>query len=271
VLVVDAGRPRNRFSPAVHGVLGHDGKDPATLLAAARAELLAYPTAEILFGEVVEARSSDDVFELGLLSGQGLCARRLILATGVVDELPDLPGLAERWGVTVLHCPYCHGYEVAGRRLGVLATGEAAGHQGLLLPDWSSDVTLFANGAFAPDHAQRAALAARGVRIEESPVAALVGAAPALEGIGLADGRVVPSDALFVAPRSRPASRLAAALGCAFDEGPLGPIVRTDPLKATTVPGVFAAGDAARAMANVSLAVADGVLAGVSAHRSLVF
>jgi thioredoxin reductase len=192
-----------------------------------------------------------------------------VLATGIVDELPDVPGLRERWGVTVLHCPYCHGYEVADRRLGVLATGEASLHQALLVPDWSPDVTLFTNGAFAPDEAQRGVLAARGVRVEARPVEALVGEVPSLAGVRLRGGDVVALDALFTMSRTRMASPLAEQLGCAFDDGPFGPVIRTDARKETTVPGVYAAGDAARVPHNASWAVADGVTAGIYAHQSL--
>ena len=270
VLVVDAGRPRNRFARASHGFLGQDGRAPADVAADARAQVLAYPTAGLVEGEAEHARRAGDGFEVVLASGETLRAARLVLATGVVDELPEVEGLRERWGVTVLHCPYCHGYEVADRRLGVLATGPASMHQAMLIPDWSADVTLFTNGAFAPDAEQRAALAARGVRVEERPVRALLGDAPRLDGVRLADGEVVPLDALFTASRTRMASPLAEQLGCALDEGMNGPIVRTDDFKETTVPGVYAAGDATRAMHNATFASADGVLAGISAHRSLI-
>ena len=269
VLVVDAGRPRNRFAHAAHGFLGQDGRAPADIVAAGRAEVLAYPTAAFRADEVTQACAGDGAFALTLASGATVAARRLVLATGIVDELPDLPGLRERWGATVLHCPYCHAYEVADGRLGVLATGERSVHQALLLPDWSADVTLFTDGAVVPDAAQRDALAARGVRIEDRRVVALVGDAPALAGARLADGEVVPLDALFTVARARMASPLAEQLGCAFDESPAGPVIRTGARKETSVPGVFAAGDATRAFGNATLAVADGMTAGVAAHQSL--
>ncbi len=270
VLVVDAGRPRNRFAHASHGFLGQDGRAPADIQADARAQVLAYPTAALVEGEAEHARQTGDGFEVVLASGEAFRAPRLVLATGVVDELPEVEGLRERWGVTVLHCPYCHGYEVADGRLGVLATSPMSMHQALLIPDWSADVTLFTNGAFAPDEAHRAALCARGVRVEERPVRALLGDAPRLDGVRLDDGSVVPLHALFTASRTRMASPLAGQLGCAFDDGPLGPVVRTDARRETTVPGVYAAGDAARQPHNATLASADGVLAGIGAHQSLV-
>lgn len=271
VLVVDAGRPRNRFARASHGFPGQDGRAPAEIMNTVRAEVLAYPTAGFLLDEATHARATGDGFELSLASGATLAASRLILATGVADDLPDVPGLRERWGVSVLHCPYCHGYEVAGRRFGVLAAGEMAAHQALLVRDWSADVTLFLNGTMQPDAEQRAQLAPRGVRIEARPVAALVGEGVELSGVRLEDGEVIGIDALFTQPRTRMASPLAEQLGCEFEDAPAGPIIRTDATKETSVPGVFAAGDAARAFTNATLAAADGVQAGVSAHRSLVF
>jgi thioredoxin reductase len=269
VLVVDAGRPRNRFAHASHGFLGQDGRAPVAIVEAARAEVLAYPTAAFRADEVTHARDDDGEFALALASGTTVRASRLVLATGVVDELPPIHGLQERWGATVLHCPYCHGYEVRDGRLGLLATSAHSLHLALLLPDWSSDVTLFTNGAVALDEAQREVLSARGVRVDERPVEALVGDAPALAGIRLQRGVVIPLDALFTGFRTHMASPLAEQLGCAFDDGPVGQIIRTDERKATSVPGVFAAGDVARSFANATMAAADGVMAGAAAHQSL--
>ena len=274
VLVVDAERPRNRFARAAHGFFGQDGRAPAAIRAEARSQLLAYPTVVFRTDEATHAAAIEDGFGLALASGATARARRLVLATGVVDELPDVPGLRERWGVTVLHCPYCHGYEAADGRLGVLATGPQSLHQALLLPDWSADVTLFTNGAFAPDDAQLAALSARGVRIDPRRVEALVGDSRAddpltLAGVRVAGGAVVALDALFTGSRTRMASPLAEQLGCEFDEGPVGPVIRTDARKTTSVPGVFAAGDAALPMSNATFASADGAMAGLATHQSL--
>lgn len=272
VLVIDSGLPRNRYAHASYGFLGQDGRRPAEILDTFRAQVLAYPTARVLSGDVVDAeRLGGDEFKVTLSSGDLYLAERLLLATGVVDELPSVSGVQERRGSTVLHCPYCHGYEVGDRRLGVLATSEKAMHHATMLPDWSGSVTLFTNGVFAPSAEERIALTARGVRVEEEPVDALMGDAPALTGVRLRDGRVVEIDALFTPTRTRMASPLAEQLGCAFDDGPFGPIVRTDANKETTVQGVYCAGDAARVPHNATWAAADGATAGVSAHRSLVF
>ncbi|MDQ4080830.1 MAG: NAD(P)/FAD-dependent oxidoreductase [Gemmatimonadota bacterium] len=272
VLVVDSGKPRNRFAHSSHGFPGQDGRSPTEILDAFRAEVLAYPTVRFLRGEASDAQQADDGdFTMELSSGESVGSQRLILATGVVDELPPVPGIEERWGVTVLHCPYCHGYEVGDRRLGVLASSETAVHQAMMLPDWSTDVTLFTNRALELSADQQAALAERGVRIEERAVDALTGRPPELRGVRLEDGSLIEIDALFTGFRTRMASPLAEQLGCAFDDGPFGPVVRTDARKETTVPGVYCAGDAARTPHNAIWAAADGAMAGVSAHRSLVF
>ena len=165
VLVIDSGQPRNRFAAASHGFFGQDGERPSTILEHARAQVLAYPAAQFTQRLATQARKVAQSFEVALDTGEKHTASRLILATGVVDELADLPGLRERWGISVLHCHYCHGFEVASRRLGLLATSERSLPAALLLPDWSDDVTLFTNGVLTPTDDQLAALRARGIRV----------------------------------------------------------------------------------------------------------
>lgn len=269
VLLVDAARPRNRYAAHAHGFLGQDGVPPQEIVANARAQLARYPTVSFLDGEAIQALAQDGGFAVVMAGGEQVRGARLILATGMRDELPPLPGLQARWGQTVLHCPYCHGFEVADEPLGVLAAHPMSVHQAMLLPDWGP-TTYFTQGQFEPSPEDARHLAARGVRVERTPVVALLGDAPALTGVVLDDGREVPLRALFVASRVHMASPLAGQLGCEFDEGPLGPVIRVDDMKQTTVPGVFAAGDASTPMSNATLASASGVMAGVCAHRSLV-
>ncbi|AOL06100.1 NAD(P)/FAD-dependent oxidoreductase [Burkholderia contaminans] len=271
VLVIDAGRPRNRFAAHAHGFFGQDGKPPAQIVDEAAAQLAAYPTVQRIAGDVRTAeRDADGRFHVTLADGSRANADRLILATGIRDELPALPGLAERWGVSVLHCPYCHGYEVSGQQLGVLASHPLSVHQAILIPDWGP-TTWFTQGVVDANEEEAALLDARGVRIERSPVVEILGDAPRIEALRLADGQVVPIDALFVGAHTAMASDLAQQLGCAFDDGPLGPVVRVDAMKQTSVAGVFAAGDASTPMTNATFASASGVMAGVAAHRSLIF
>lgn len=268
-LVIDAGSPRNRFADEAHGFLGQDGRAPAVIMRDARCQLLRYPTVEILSGEAHDAAAIEGGFTVGLANGGERRARRLVLATGVADELPAIPGMAERWGATVLHCPYCHGYEVRDLPLGVIAAHPMSAHQATLIPDWGP-TTYFTQGQFEPEPAELHAFAARGIQVERIPVVELLGDAPALDGVRLADGRVVELSAVFTAPRTRPAAPLAALLRCAHEDGPTGPYVKVDQWGATTVPGVWAAGDAATPMHNATLASAAGVLAGIGAHQASV-
>jgi thioredoxin reductase len=268
VLVIDSGLPRNRFAEAAHGFLGQDGKAPRAIIQEANRQILAYPTVRLVEAEALEASEVEGGFAVSLAEGRIEHARRLILATGLRDELLPIPGLWERWGVTVLHCPYCHGYEVAGQPLGVLASHPMSAHQARLIPDWGP-TTYFTQGQFEPDEEQASQLAARQVTIERTPVAELLGRTPELEAVRLNDGRVVPIRALFTAPRTSMASPLAEMLGCAFDDGPTGAYIRVDDWKRTTVAGVYAAGDATSPMHNATIASASGVLAGVGAHQSL--
>ncbi len=266
VLVIDAGVRRNRFASASHGFLGHDGRAPADIAADGRAQLLAYPNVRWLDGTAAQAVAEDGGFRVSTADGLAERARKLVLATGVVDELPSIEGLAERWGRGVFHCPYCHGYELDQGRIGVLAVGPLSIHHALMLPDWGS-TTFFLNDAFVPDEAQRAALAARGVTVEAGAVARLTDTAT----VELRDGRRFAMDGLFTASRTHIASPVAAQLGCAMDEGPTGAFIRTDAMQATSVPGVFACGDAARAAGNVAISVGAGAMAGAAAHQSLMF
>ena len=269
VLVIDAGRPRNRYATHSHGVLAHDGRAGPDLLADARAQVGAYPTATLVTGEVVSAVREDDRFVVGLANGDREESRRLLLATGVTDVLPEIPGIAARWGKTVLHCPYCHGYEIGGGTIGVLATAPGSARQASLIADWGQ-VIFFTAGKIDLDTETQRQLAKRKVEIEPVPVTGLEGPGTELEGVRLADGRLVAVRALFLRPATRMASPLAERIGCAFDQAPNGTIIRTDAEKLTTVPGVYAAGDAARVPNDITLASADGVIAGLGLHHSLI-
>jgi len=266
VLVIDAGVRRNRFASASHGFLGQDGRAPGDIAADGRAQLLAYPNVRWLDGTAAQAVAEGDGFRVSTSDGRTERARKLVLATGVVDELPAIEGLSERWGRGVFHCPYCHGYELGNGRIGVLAVGALSIHHALMLPDWGV-TTFFLNDAFVPDEGQRAALAARGVTVEAGAVARLVDTAT----VELCDGRRFVMDGLFTASRTHIASPVAAQLGCAMDEGPTGAFIRTDAMQATSVPGVYACGDAARAAGNVAISVGAGAMAGAAAHQSLMF
>jgi thioredoxin reductase len=270
VRIVDAGSPRNRFAAHSHGFFAQDGSEPGAMLATARAQVAAYPTASFVEGEAVRAAGMADGFSVTLASGEVLESRRLVLAFGISDELPAIPGVAERWGSSVLHCPYCHGYEFSGQRLGVLSLSPMSLHQAMLIAEWGP-TTLYLNGGSDPDEETLAKLRERGVLIEPAPVIALHGDGARLSAIELGDGRMSAVDALYLGPRTRLNSGIARELGCEMDEGTWGSVIRTDDQRMTTVPGVYAAGDITRSAHNVTWASADGVTAGLAVHRSLVF
>jgi len=270
VCVIDAGSPRNRFAEASHGFFGQDGNAPHAMISGALAQLQRYPSVRSVAGEAIGAIPVAGGFEVKLAAGEALTATKLVLAFGISDILPNVPGLAERWGKSVLHCPYCHGFEYGSQRLGVLQTMPMSAHQALLIADWGP-TTLYLNGGDMPDTEVLAKLARREVAIEPALIVGLRGEHTALSSLVLDDGREASVDALYLAPHSRLNSPVAEQLGCALDDGPFGPVIRTDAAKLTTVPGVYAAGDAARAPHNASWAAADGVTAGVSLHQSLVF
>jgi thioredoxin reductase len=267
VLVIDAGQRRNRFAATSHGFLGQDGRAPADIAEDARRQLLAYPTVEWLADTATKASQEAEGITLETLGGQRYSTQRLLLASGVIDELPDIEGLAQRWGKSVFHCPYCHGYELQQGPIGVLATSEMSLHHALMLPDWGP-TTFFTRGVFEPDPLQRASLEQRAVTIVPERVDRIEGSRA---DVVLAGGRVVAVDGLFVLPHTRVGSPLAASLGCEFEDGPLGAFIQTDMTGQTSVPGVFATGDAAMPFGSIALSVGDGVRAGSGVHRSLIF
>lgn len=266
VLVIDGGQRRNRFATHSHGFLGQDGVDPAEIARTARLQLEAYPTLTWIDGQAVAIGGELDRFTVETADGGTHQGRRILLAMGVTDHLPPIAGLAERWGRTIFHCPYCHGYELDQGRIGVIATGPMSTHQAELLTEWGA-VTFLTNGVVTLDAPARAVLEDRGVTIEETPIERIEGAADLV----LSDGRTLSFAGFFVASRCEPSSPLGVASGCAVEETPMGLQLRTDAAKMTSVPGIFACGDIARVPHSVSLAVADGAWAGAQLHRSLVW
>lgn len=267
VTVIDAGLPRNRAASHSHGVLGLDGISGAELLKTARQQLLDYPSVRWIHAEAAHATASPDGVEVRTADGQVLAAHKLLLASGISDQLPDLPGLAERWGSTVLHCPYCHGYEVGGGAIGVLGGHPMSAGKAPLFADWGN-VTFFSQAGEISEE-ERAAMQQRGVQIEISPVIAVQGDQPTWLEVELADGRRIAQRALFVPATQAMATPLVQQLGCALVESPLGVLIEVDAMKQTSVPNVYAAGDATT-VGNITLAAAEGVRAGIGVHHALV-
>jgi thioredoxin reductase len=269
VTVLDTGLNRNRFAREAHSLLGHDGRSPRELLQLARGQLAAYPTVRLVDARAEHAGGTINALRVETDAGP-MESRRLILSYGVTDMLPPIEGLRECWGRSVLHCPYCHGFEFARQRWGLLYAGPMSLHAVTLYGDWTDRLTVFLDGQ-TPASEEREALLARGVQIVEGKVASLRHGGGMIEAVALDDGREHPVDALFAHFKVRPSAELHLQLGLALEEGFAGPFVRVDERQATSVPGVFAAGDLSRAMHALSFAAAGGNMAGVGAHQSLLF
>jgi thioredoxin reductase len=271
-LVIDAGNQSNRSAAGIGGLLGHDGRPPAAFYAAGRQELAAYPTVELRSGEVLGGERRDAGFVLDLADGSREVAARMLLATGMDYHFPELPGIAERWGRSVFHCPFCHGWEVRDQTLAVLDRGPRGVQRALLLRFWSDDVTLLADGPAELEAEDAARLRAARVALDERPVAGLRGAHSALEAVAFADGGERRCSALLVPVTLHQHSALAEKLGAsAADPGPVVvDAVEVDPTFHTSVPGLFAAGDVSAQMPSVANAVAAGsTAAAMIVHDSM--
>ena len=266
VVVIDAGEPRNAPAAHMQGFLSRDGMPPAELLAAGRDEVAGYG-GHLVSGTVTAVRPLDDGgFELTLADGRAMSARRVLVTTGLRDELPDLPGVRERWGRDLLHCPYCHGHEVRDQRLGVLGGTPDAVQHALLIRQWSGDVVFFSHTS-TPTEDEREQLVARAIGIVDGPVGRLVVEDDRLHGVELEDGRVVRRDAVFVRPAFTPNSDLLTGLGCDTHEN--GWVV-ADPTGRTSVTGVWVAGNAVNPRAQVITAAGEGSAAAIAINADLV-
>ncbi|QFQ95723.1 NAD(P)/FAD-dependent oxidoreductase [Streptomyces phaeolivaceus] len=272
-LVVDAGEPRNAPAAHMQGYLSRDGMPPAEFLAIGREEIARYGV-ELVQDRVVEVTRDEEGqgFTVALADGRAAHARRLVVATGLKDELPAVPGVAERFGRDVLHCPYCHGWEVRDQPFGVLATTPMSVHQALIVSQWSKDVTLFPHTVpesdLSDDDLRR--LAAAGVRVVPGKVANLIVENDRLTGVRLTDGTTHPRSVLFTAPRPIPRTSLLEELGADLHETPFGAYPVVDPTGLTTVPGVWAAGNAMGFSEQVINAASSGYRAGATINGDLL-
>jgi thioredoxin reductase len=270
---VDDGTPRNARAGHVHNYLGREGATPAELLASGRAEVAGYG-GRFRDGRVVGAEPTDGGFRVTLADGGSVCARRLLVTTGLVDELPDVPGLAELFGSDVLHCPYCHGWEVRDQPVGVLG-GPMGVHQALMWRQWTADVTLFQHAGPEPTDDEREQLEARGITVVPGVVAGLDTVDGRLAGVRLADGAVVPRRALVVSPRFAARGGALAPLGLQtvsqeMNGHVVGSAVPADPAGATAVPGVWVAGNVADLRAQVISAAAAGLDVAAALNADLI-
>lgn len=267
VVVFDTQQPANRFSHASHGFLTRDGVSPTELVAIGREQLAKYPTVTIQQREVVAIEPQSPHFRVTLADGETLTARKILLATGLKDALPAIEGIELFWGRSVFHCPYCDGYELHDQPVAILASGAAALHVAKLLRVLTEQVTICTNGEadFAPD--EQAQLDRLGIRVIPTPVTRAEGRGAQIERIVFTDGNALPIAGAFVRLTSTHHSGFAAALGCAIDEQNF---VQVNSMGATSIPGVYAAGDLTSRMRQVIFAASQGAAAGIGINMALL-
>lgn len=267
VLVCDAGAPRNAAAQALHGFLTRDGIAPADFLRTGREQLHAYPSVELRDVAVTAARRTGDRFELTLDRGQRVSSRTLLLATGVVDQVPDLEGIESLYGRSVFHCPYCDGRELADRPIAVYGPGEPGRRLALELTLWSGDLVLCTDGPAGMDSADRERLSRHGILVCEERIARLEGTEGILQRIRFVSGEALARDALFFSTGQHQGSDLPAKLGCEFTERGA---VWTGQYEATNVPGLYVAGDASRLAQLAVIAAAEGAEAAFAINTALL-
>lgn len=269
VTILDTGLPRNRYAAHSHGLLGHDHKPPADILASARQQLERYPTVRMVNVRAESIGGVADDFSVLTDDGETLRGRRLLLTYGVSDQFPAIPGFAECWGKSIVPCPYCDGFEVADRHWGLVYSGPHALHAVSLFGDWTDRLTLFTDGHDLGSDA-RADLARRNVPVIDGKLERIEHDKGQLTSIGLDTGRNATVDVLFAHPRNRPAADLHVGLGLATVEAPLGLFLKVDDRRQTSVEGIYAAGDLANPMASVTLASSSGAMAAIFAQQSML-
>lgn len=266
VLVLDGGQPRNAPAAAAHGVFTREGTPPLELLQIARDQLRGYPSIEVRDDAAVSIDAGIEHFHVMAVSGERIQARRLLLAYGLADSLPGIAGLDNFWGESVLHCPYCHGWEVRDEPLAYIANGTVATEFGALLLGWSRDLVLCTNGPADFTAEQREQLRKNGVQVREQRIVSVEGEGRKVRAIRFEDGAVLLRSALFVRPAVSPQMDFSVVLGCEHTEAGF---VKADELGRTSVPGVFAAGDIVTPFQQVIRAAATGATAAAGINHSL--
>ena len=272
IIVIDSGDPRNSPAEGVHGFLSRDGIKPSELLAIGRSEAERYG-ARVVAGTVAASRGGlAEGFEVTLDDGTQLRGRRVLVATGLRDELPDIPGVRDRWGKEILHCPFCHGWEVQDQAIAILGNGPWSVHQALLFRQWSSNITLFLNNLVVPSEAEAEQLAARGIKVVAGQVESVRVADDRVRGIALAGGPEFAVEAVVAGPTAHARLEGLAGLGLAASAHPsgAGTYLATDADGATSVPGVWAAGNVADLKAQVLASAATAAWTAVIINNHLM-
>lgn len=269
VTVLDTGLNRNRYAEHAHNIFGHDGTPPGDLLKSARAQVAHYPTVELVSGRAVGISGEPDNFVVTTAEGATISGRRIILSYGIVDEFPAIPGFAESWGKTVIHCPFCHGYEVAGTRWGLVYSSPMSLHGAVLYANWTDDITLILDGHEIPAE-ERGELDNRGVKIVDGKLASIQHDAGRILGVTMQDGSTIALEALYAHPRNRPSADLHLQLGLETKDTPTGIMLAVGDMQLTSRPGIFAAGDLVTGMHSVTFANNTGSMAAMGALQSMM-
>lgn len=267
VLIVDSGLPANRFTPESHNFLTQDGQIPSEILKTAGEQVDRYPSVTRISSEVVGARRNGHSFSISLATGQVYEAYALVFATGIVDVIPSISGLAECWGKSVLHCPYCHGFEVRGVKTGILGNGDYAFEFGSLISNWTADLTIYTNGVSTLTREQTQKLRAHNIMVVEDAIEMFDHANGYIERIVFSNGSMTPVKAMYIRPAFRQHCELPGLLGCEMtDEG----YIKVDGTQRTTIPGVYACGDSVTRIRTVANAVSTGTTTAITLNKDLI-
>jgi len=267
VLVIDSGLPCNRQTPHSHNFLTQDGRKPQEIADIALEQVHQYETVHFHKGLAIDATKSEDIFEVETASGEVFSARKLIFATGIKDTMPAINGFAECWGISVIHCPYCHGYEVRKQKTGIIANGEGAIHYARLINQWTDDLTLFTNGASTLTDEQTTKLTKHNISIIETPITEIVHTNGQMEAVVLEDGSSIGLSAIYNRPAFVQHCPIIEKLGCELNEHGL---IKVTGFQKTNVPGVFACGDNSNMARSVAMAVSSGSMTGALVNHELI-
>ncbi|MFN8334258.1 MAG: NAD(P)/FAD-dependent oxidoreductase [Cyclobacteriaceae bacterium] len=267
VLIIDSGRPANRYTPHSHNFLTHDGRTPAEIAAIAKEQVDAYKTVKRITGLVVHATRYENDFHVSLANGTEYSAIKLIFATGIIDQWPDIRGFSECWGKSVLHCPYCHGYEVRDAQTGILGNGDYAFEFAGLISNWTRQLTVYTNGPSTLSSEQNARLKKHNISVIEDRIDFLRHSNGYLDGISFMNGNSVNVNALYARPPFKQSSEVPESLGCELTEDGY---LKIDAMHHTTVPGVYACGDNVTRMRTVANAISMGTSAAIALNKDFV-
>ncbi|WP_343850817.1 NAD(P)/FAD-dependent oxidoreductase [Algoriphagus jejuensis] len=267
VLIIDAGKPCNRQTPHSHNFLTQDGKTPAEILSIAREQVAQYDMVTFQSGTVVAGKKVELGFEITTDTGQVFEGKKLIFATGLTDIMPDIPGFAACWGISVIHCPYCHGYEVRNEKTGILANGDFAFEYAKMITNWTKELTLFTNGKSTLTAEQAQKLITKGVNIIETKITGIEHTDGKISRLVMEDGSKVSLEALYAKPDFVQSSDIPTALGCTLGKNGY---LEVDLMQKTPIAGVFACGDSTNMFRSVAFAVSSGTMAGAACNKELI-